>query len=169
MAFRVGSWNIHNGFSDGSKVEPIVMAVDRMGVDAIIFPEAYDDNQENTDALEEALESLKILGYKALSHSYDDQNNRSDQHGFVWASRITGTTTFEPLGERLAAYSVLTDPDTDTAVEVYGAHLDDRSEKKRLEAIKDLKIDGIPTILAGDLNSMDRHDYRVHVLGSNVL
>lgn len=165
MSLKVATWNTLRGLADQSRAPEQLELIKRIDADVAIFTEAYGDNEETV--LDATLDVLSGLGYTYKTATYDDRDDRQDRHGYLVISRVSSEFRVMSLLSRSVIAGMVIDPDTFEPIEFVGAHLDDRTETRRLKAVKDLpSIIGRtgPAIFAGDLNTFDGNSRRAHLV-----
>jgi len=163
VSVEIMAWNIADGFSDKDRYEGIVEVVTERMPDAIIFSEAW--HQDQVAWLGEAARHFMSAGYNLRHTKYEDDEDRDDRHGLlamVHRRAWGGHSSVVRISGRNALMMGMKDPATGARFNFYGAHLNDRSEASRLSQvaamIRALNIVGgdNPVVVAGDLNASYR-------------
>lgn len=146
----------------------------------VFLPEAFDAARPIEPEIRERLEKI---GYKLLEIAYGDRDDRlhspypatKDPH-MMLLSRLK-VERFEELSRVGGARNMLTadvvDPDTNRLVCIFGIHLDDRTEEKRLRQVDVLvplirEATPIPVIAMGDFNAMRGDSLPAFIFGNRV-
>ena len=156
--------NVCGGFGEEGSARGLIDKISHeWRPDFAVFPEAFKDG--DTAQLDLIFEDLGAAGYNPSYAPYYDTDGRSDQNGILTVARDSTVKTYEqptltPVTMRLATRTAiqqwLTDPETGQDVQAIGLHLDDRTERGRLEQVHALveQIDLTrPTIVSGDFNA----------------
>lgn len=146
--FTAATFNIHDGFSDESRLESIIDEIDRLNADVLVLPEAYREGDEWF--LPAVDDELKTLGYDTAYFLYDDNDGRLDRHGIMALSRLGDikARAVHLSGRTAVGFQA-------SGVEIIGVHYDDRSESVRRTQNQDV-IDQSPGLIMGDMNSAGR-------------
>jgi endonuclease/exonuclease/phosphatase (EEP) superfamily protein YafD len=171
MAVEVMAWNVLDAFSDESRARGVLQVVQEQRPDAAVFSEAWREGKD--ELLDDVLDALNRSGYTVAHGLYEDNDGRQDRHGIIGIVRSELVADQKPqlvsLGSRNAVHVpvVNTAGDTETVFDFFGAHLDDRSERRRLSQAERLiataDFSG-RVVVGGDLNAMHRSDPRAKAL-----
>lgn len=161
------AWNIEGRLSRFAEPkrrgspEQIVEQIKRHDSDVLFLPEAYDYARgiEPSIAL-----SLKAMGYKAVDVAYAEHKRRDDgatidPHTlFLSRIEVVRMETIRPGGIRNMQVIDVKDPKSGQIVRVFGIHLDDRTEARRLRQVQGIiqycNDSPFPVIAGGDFNAM---------------
>lgn len=159
MAIDVLSANVLDGFSNGETAWHLTRQVAALKPDAAVFLEAYAEGRE--DYLSFAQDEFNLMGYDVVTAPYDDADGRADKHGIMAIAR---TEVIRPLEIKVIRFAgragvgmTVFDESSQEEIDVYGLHMDDRSEGGRLEQAYELITFADPgrrSALVGDLNAM---------------
>ncbi|MEO7397248.1 MAG: endonuclease/exonuclease/phosphatase family protein, partial [Ilumatobacteraceae bacterium] len=169
---QIVAWNIKNQLGDPEKHLDAINAVMPDNPDdwpdVAIFSKAYEEIDTEFSTVHKTQEIFVDFGYQVVHGLYDDTDGRRDRHGIMAISRLAGEVGLVSLGSRNAVKITATDKTTGTDFNVFGIHLDDRSEEQRLRQIDTLLRELVdpdkPTVIAGDLNAMHGDDTRAMLL-----
>lgn len=172
---KIASWNIESRLSrykmktKRAQPEDIVRAISFINPDIMFFPEAFSNKLDD-----KAKESLDKLGYILIPVPY---NHKDD--GRVWGefTNLHLLMIYKKEFKKDIRVNTIRFADFRNAIElvdkknnlvVYGVHLDDRSEKVRIEMAKDLKRISSKCkediLILGDYNAMHKEDWKSKVL-----
>ena len=181
MAIKVAAWNIEGRLSrfaeKGRRGSPeqIVEAIDRLKSDIIVFPEAFDGVNPIEPGVQQQLDSL---GYTCIAVAYDERGDRQYQavaepHMLLLTKLEIAQFEKRRLGDiRTIIVANVVEPETQQVIQVFGVHLDDRSEANRLKQVGDLvkqvADSPFPVVVMGDFNAMHAYDSRAKLLRSGV-
>lgn len=168
MSVKVATWNVRNGLGDHAEYKYAIENIKSLDADVVVLPEAYAEDDEYSDTMEESKFLLEQIGYTVLAARYKDADGRLDTHGLIVASRLEIESSAKVRMLPRIGYRIkVEDPGTKTPLMIYGAHFDDRKESTRLgqahriiEAhngkryMDDQSGEASPMVLAGDLNSV---------------
>lgn len=157
----IGAWNARNAFGD-ERVGDAIEVVKKLDLDVLYLGEMALIGEAASDEVAEATSRLEEdLGYiYHTSTPYAVSPEIRNEHIMSIWSRVGSmqTVNSQAFGTRFGTKLSL--PDIDTVI--YGLHLDDANEARRLESAKsvidDLAISDSESIVMGDLNSMNRRD-----------
>jgi len=166
MAITFASWNVEGRLSGYQKqgrgtASQIVEGIAALDADIVVLPEAFlEKPAEGVD------KRLRELGYTIHDIAYGDKDRD-------WSREFMGKMNYLRVLSRLAISQVeevawadtrrllsfhVTDPETGEEVLVLPTHLDDRSEKQRMDQAEDaatyIEKAGMPTVMLGDFNAM---------------
>ena len=154
------NWNVAGALSEEAKARQLIHEISLREPDVAIFPEAYNEGQEQF--LDDAQAELSG-GYKVSLTAYDDDDNRQDRRGMMALVRHelsmyeTGGNVVRLAG-RNALEHLITSPESGQEVHVLGVHLNDRSGVKRGQEVDDLldylMLPTEPTVVHGDMNEV---------------
>lgn len=170
MAVEVMAWNVLDAFSDESRARGVLQVVQEQRPDAAVFSEAWREGKDGL--LDNVLDDLDRNGYAVAHGLYEDNDGRQDRHGIIGIVRSELVADQKPqlvsLGSRNAVHvPVVSTAGTETVFDFFGAHLDDRSEQRRLAQAERLiaaaDFSG-RVVVGGDLNAMHRTDPRAKAL-----
>lgn len=169
MAVEVMAWNVLDAFSDPGRARGVLEVVQADRPDVAVFSEAWRESEDHlVDGL---LGDLSDIGYTAVHGLYDDNDGRLDRHGILGIVRNELVADQKPqlisLGSRNAAHIPFIDEASGAEIDFFGAHLDDRSEKRRLAQASQLVARaGLSerAVIGGDFNAMYRNDRLAKVL-----
>lgn len=159
---RVATWNAEGMFVEGSKTRrgtphDAVAVIKKLRADIISIPE-FGMFATLTD---EIRTTLQALGYEIVETSYKDAYH--NEYGMALLSRlpIVHTQTVRFADHRNAIEAKVLDSQSNI-IKVLAVHLDDSSERNRLEEIADIakhleSSGNLPTLLMGDFNAMAMH------------
>lgn len=165
---RLAAWNVARGLSNPEKHAQIEAGIEQLDADVVVLSESIDNsgNLVNTRFASQ-------LGYEALTVPYrDSEVHPSGEQHITLLSRIALDASEVRLDTRSAIKAVMPGGEQDKPLHLFGAHFDDRSELARLrmaEAFLDIVSNGLPTVLAGDLNSMHFEDRIAKLLRSGTV
>jgi endonuclease/exonuclease/phosphatase family metal-dependent hydrolase len=170
MNLKIASWNIegrltNDDISARSTPDSIISEIKKINADILVLPEAH-----NNLALENlnSRKKLEALGYKIHSVKYNDDTPRRPEAFYKDLSiallsklPVEKFEIIRPADQRsliLANIKIK----NDKSIRVIGLHLDDRSEKIRINQINGLipiiSSQQTPTIIMGDFNAMHGED-----------
>jgi len=162
---RVVTWNAEGMFVEGTKTRratphTALETLKKMNADIVVVPEFG----RLSDMKEEVETTMRALGYDVVTLAYDEP--RTPGLGFAVLSRLPiRQTMVHPLkGSRRQLVEVVCHDETGCDIHVFGVHLDDRSERGRLNeiaAIADI-INANPAtcvLLLGDFNAMHQDSW----------
>lgn len=166
MAVEIMAWNVLDAFSDESRAKGVLQVVQEQHPDAAVFSEAWREDKDHL--IDDVLEDLDGNGYTVTHGLYADDDGRQDRHGIIGIVRNEVVADNKPqivsLGSRNAVHMPLlnmTGNNTETILDFFGVHLDDRSEQRRLAQVERLiaatEFSG-KIAIGGDLNAMHRAD-----------
>ena len=170
MNLKIASWNIegrltNDDISTRSTPDSIISEIKKINADILVLPEAHNNLRlENL----QSLKKLEALGYKIYSVKYnDDTPHRTDSFykdlsiSLLSKLPVEKFEAIRPADQRsliLATVKIK----NDKLIRVIGLHLDDRSEKTRIDQMNGLipiiNSQQIPTIIMGDFNAMHGED-----------
>lgn len=147
---------LEGGFEDEPRSRAVLDITEAVNPDVVIYPEAFNEDG-NIRALDAAKFALQDQGYVVEGVANEDDDDRSDRRGLVAASKVKNTEIeVVRLMTRNALRVTGLHPEDQQAIDVFGVHLEDRSEDGRLwqagALLKEAAYDR--TILAGDFNAM---------------
>lgn len=165
MAITLYAHNVLDAFSSQDRTDEYLQIIHKQDPDIVIFTEAYKEDSETSISF--ATDQLERQGYAVLSGAYDDSDGRQDKHGILLAVRRKLLNAGElprlgrPGGRNFAECRIA---DGSRTIHFIGMHMNDRSEAKRQAELDDLLLavdaENVPTIIAGDLNTMHHTDAR---------
>jgi len=163
MSLDVLAWNVKDSFSDEARAAVVMDLIEAEQPDVAVFSEAYDESRDHLMSATQILFADK--GYTTAYGSYDDDDGRKDRHGLltIACQELEPLTKIVNLAGRSAMKLSVLDPISELLIDLYGVHLDDRSEQNRLvqaESLLELVDQETPAVIAGDLNNMHRQDRR---------
>ncbi|HSX32563.1 MAG TPA: endonuclease/exonuclease/phosphatase family protein [Candidatus Saccharimonadales bacterium] len=166
MAVEVMAWNVLDAFSDEQRARGVLKVVaEERRPDAALFSEAWREGKDGL--LDKVFEDLDRNGYVVTHGLYQDNDGRQDRHGIVGIVRKERVADQRPqlisLSSRNAVHMPLVSADhgTETVVDFFGAHLDDRLEGRRLaQAVRLIRVAEFSShaLIGGDFNAMQRGD-----------
>lgn len=172
MSVRLAEHNISEQLALDGRAVRVAEAVKRLDADVVILPDAYWlDNPlhgATAKAVRESLGMLGVAGYGYEAVDYGTPKGQWPGRYLVALSRLPAHYSIVEAGSRQAAKLRVTDPDTNTALVVFGVHLSDISEEERTEQALRLRehFSDVPIAVAGDLNSMPAGSWTARVLRS---
>lgn len=168
MSINLAAWNVEGRLSRGEvyrrgTVDHIMDGIEKLNADVVVLPEAFDvglglDPRAKSRMLE--------LGYRHTAETeYVDRGERppgavASPLAMIIASRIAlvETEVIRLANLRNMLRVQVKDRATNTPVNIYGVHFDDRSKQFRMRQIEDLaeimKRHSEPSAVIGDYNSM---------------
>jgi len=169
VSIEVMALHVQDAFSDETRAQTVLDVVTLRRPDAAVFAEAWHDGRDQL--LDDVLDTFTERGYATVHSLYDDDDGRQDRHGIIGIVRNRILTDQVPhvvrLGSRNAVYLPLANPESGVTTDLFGIHLDDRSEARRLgqtDALLGTVVDpDRPTIVAGKFNAMYPSDPRAIV------
>ena len=170
MSVRVMSWNTLNAFSDPERADRAVYSVVSERPDVAVFPEAYDAQAPDCQALLKKVERrFSDAGYRVSHVPYDDPEHYEYEHGFMAICRMPGIAEVVRNELRNSVQVTTSDPTTNKRLTVLGVHLDHFSEERRQSQVEELLLHHVPdgpVVVAGDMNAMHGDDKRAQILRS---
>jgi hypothetical protein len=168
MRLHTALFNARDALSDpeasGRFVRDLVYMVDPT---VLVINEAYAIPRAGNTDISAALTELSNEGFHTVHVPYDDRDRRADSHGMVVGSAIPFEHEVVSMNTRNALRLGFPDDAGTNRLNVFAAHLDDRSEAARRNQASYLlsAIDpDIPTILAVQANSMHRESFRARAM-----
>jgi endonuclease/exonuclease/phosphatase family metal-dependent hydrolase len=171
----VATWNAEGMFVEGTKTRRATPhgALDvlrTLDADIVVIPEFG----RLTQLKSEVAVTIRSLGYQVTTLAYDEP--RSPGLGFAILSRFeVERTSVHTLGtSKRQLLMVQCHDERGTKFVVMGVHLDDRSERGRLEeiaAISDIvgQYASVPVLLAGDFNAMHKDAWFARIARSQAI
>lgn len=160
---QLAAWNVARGLSKPEKHAQIEAGIEQLDADVIVLSESIDNSGNVVNP-----RFARQLGYDAFTVPYHDtEAHPSGEQHITMLSRIALDASEVRLKTRSAIKAIVPAGDHNRSLQLFGVHFDDRSELGRLvmaEAFLDIAEEGIPTVLAGDLNSMHAEDRVAKVL-----
>lgn len=159
MKVRVVTWNAEGMFVAGSKTRratphDAIAVIKRLNADIIFIPEFGDTSRVD----ETIMTTLHALGYEVIVYAYDQPEYRAYGAALITRLPLDRHTLhrFTNTGRQFIEASVVLGK---RKLRVIGLHLDDRSEKLRLEQVLDVtrvvnEGKKSQTIILGDFNAM---------------
>ena len=178
---RVITWNAEGMFAPFVVEEPVehrAMQTRRAGphdalkfvesseADIVVIPE-FGTSGKLDDAIRTALQSL---GYEIIEIPYRDRYKAPISMALLVRMPVVNMKVHR-LGGLRDTGEVIVSLDDDTKLRVFGIHLDDTTEARRLRQARDLvqeinKDSQIPTIVLGDFNAMHENSRVARVVRS---
>ncbi|HWB38620.1 MAG TPA: endonuclease/exonuclease/phosphatase family protein [Candidatus Saccharimonadales bacterium] len=161
MPLTVAAWNVRDAFSEAYPTVNVLSEFRQLNPDVAVISEAYAEGK--TTLVDGVLEAFDAQGYHVTDVPYNDDDGREDRHNMIVLARKEFVASTAPirLATRTAVALTLRHPDTKREIDLYGVHLDDRHEERRLGQATTLLADvdpNTPTVIAGKFNALDRTD-----------
>lgn len=170
---RVVTWNAEGMFVEGSKTRrasphDAFTTLKKLDADVIFIPEFGE-----TDRVDKAiLTAIHSLGYQTIIYSY--RAERLGEYGGALLSRLpVRSHAFHHYANTKRRYieAEIELPGGKDIIRVFGLHLDDRTERLRLEQIEHVilqinKVHVGETVVMGDFNAMNGRSLSAKLLGA---
>jgi hypothetical protein len=164
--------HVQDAFSDIHATDQVMRIIRREKPAAAIFTEAWaEDRAELVDAVTAGFRYLGYHVHHTLNGDDGEDPPRQDRHGMMGIVRNSRLTDNKPgtvrLGTRNALMLPLVDRRADTEIKLYGIHLDDDNEARRLAQAKELiKLteNDDQLLVGGKFNAMYRSDISTKVI-----
>lgn len=177
MSLTIYSQNLKGGFSFEESFHATLNTARSLTPDVLVYPEAYNVDQDRY--VDDVHYELDKMGYYVAIAPYTDEDRRLDQRGMIAATRkeITpdkGLPTVVRIAGRNMVEATVELEDSAKLVSVYGVHLDDRSEARRVDQASQLLGLLAPVtrhaILVGDFNSIPNGEAKsIKFLAANAI
>jgi|GEM_PF-2532732 len=164
--------HVQDAFSQQQSAERVMRLIKHHKPAAAIFTEAWAEGEEAL--LDDVTTAFHDMGYQVERTLNDDDGEeppRVDRHGMMGIVRNPRLTEGQSgdvrLGTRNALVLPLVDRRTDTELKLYGLHLDDDNEARRLAQAKELiriTDDDEALLIGGKFNAMYRSDVKTNVI-----
>lgn len=180
MSVSIGAENLSEALGRKDYVKLAVESLLFRDLDVHVLTDAYSVQNPEHHAVKGsdynyvvmAEERLNSEGYTLLEMPYGEADDWHHDRSIAIVSRLAiEDEQGVPIGHRFGLRVVVADPDTNVPLTVVGMHGDDRSEERRLAQVEGLEtvIDRdnmLPTVLAGDLNMLQRNDPKARLVRS---
>lgn len=164
----MAAWNVARGLSDTDRHAQVEAGIESLDADVVILSESLDDSGKPVNQRFAAQ-----LGYESLTVPYNDtEPHPSREQHITLLSRISIDASEVRLDTRNAIKATVPFASRPGSFDLFGAHFDDRDENTRLRmtaAFLEQANEGVPTVLAGDLNSMYAEDRVATILRSGIV
>lgn len=169
---HVMALHVQDAFDDIAAADRVMRIIREQKPAAALFTEAWaEDKGYLVDAVAAGFRYLGYQVHHVLNDDSGEEPQRQDRHGMMGIVRNPRLTDAQPgevrLGTRNALVLPLVDRRTDMEMKLYGVHLDDDNEGRRLaqaeELIRLAQADD-RLLVGGKFNAMYRTDSSVKVV-----
>lgn len=177
MKATIAAWNIQEGLAIPARSRQLVEGIKQLDADVITLSDAYwPGNPLHTldmALVEEAKADLDAEGYSTFELAYEDDNDPYPSRYMLGLARVACRQSGVNLdGRNALAISVVPDRQTsEKELQVYGVHLDDRSESRRVAQAYAI-LNEFDTYAAqaviGDFNSLNKTTISARIIGSTL-
>jgi endonuclease/exonuclease/phosphatase family metal-dependent hydrolase len=171
MAVEIMAWNVLDALSDEQRARGVLREIGKQRPGAVVLSEAYREGKEQF--LDDVVQEMDASGYHTVYGLYEDDDGREDRHGIMGLMRKDSAAAAQPkiisLVTRNAVHLPLLDTErsTETVIDFYGVHLDDRNEQRRMAQAEWLiGAAGLNSrvVIGGDMNALHHDDMRAKAL-----
>lgn len=176
------AYNVSDALSDATRLPALLDQVRQHEPTVAVFSEAYKSNMGPTPG---ALEDLERLGYVVAHTNQEVFDERPDAHGLVVIARAEQLNRIRivTMASRFAIKAEMVAKNSEKPYVFVGYHGNDKDDKSRVKDVSGL-LDHVlplttlesghqvvtnPTLLGGDLNTMDPHHLLAKALRSTRL
>lgn len=172
MTLEIAAWNIKEGLAQAHEAPEIIERIMRMGAEIVVLSDAFslenDLHGSSAEVLSSSVDALAAEGYTYHGAEYADGWHHD--RNIVVLSRLALSSVYPVfLYPRNTLQLTLHDQESELDWNITAAHFHDRGELLR-EITADHYIRNLdlsrPTVLAGDLNTMDPSSVTARVLRS---